>query len=134
MKRTGGMMYDTVVVENPAGNAVEQQNSIEQTAVCFAFAGVSKSTGNRMWLCGESKGELEKIAFLLRISKLSKNSDLVLLDNLMNHDESVFLVSPSDGIGAAERLPDGSLMVESRGKHFKVPGDNESFCGVFEGL
>ncbi len=125
-------MYETLLVRDAGVKTEEKEHT--QTATCFAFAGISKSTGSRMWRCGENKDDLEKIALLLRLSSLSKNSDVVLLDNLLNRRESVFLVSPADGIGTAERQPGGSLRVESRGKVFEIPPDNESFYGVFEGL
>lgn len=122
-------MYNSVVLRQ-APKHCEETDAV----ACYSYSGVSKSTGNRIWLCSESKSELKLVAMVLKATRLERESDIVLLDNLLNRNESVFLVSPADGIGGIKSLDDGTLLVESRGKSFKIPPEDEVDYGIFEGL
>lgn len=119
-------MYESLVVEKSKEGM--------DAAACYSYSGVAKSTGSRVWLCGESKSELKLVAMVLKATRLERDCDVVLLDNLLNRNESVFLVSPADGIGSVRSLDDGALLVESRGKSFKIRSEDEVDYGVFEGL
>ncbi|MEM4255428.1 MAG: hypothetical protein QXR53_03845 [Candidatus Norongarragalinales archaeon] len=106
-----------------------------QISVHFhAYRGVCNSTGNVAWLCSDNASSLEQAFFLLRKSKLENPESVVLLDGLLNKDESVVLISPSDGIGKATRLKNESILFESRGKKFIVFKSREKYAGVFRGL
>jgi len=103
-------------------------------AHCYAYRGVCNSTGNVAWLCASGPEPLERAVSLLRERKQENPESVVLLDEILNKNSSVVLISPSDGLGKAERMENGRLLLESRGRKFTVFKNREKYAGVLYGL
>ncbi len=114
-------------------NVVSVKHGISQVQCC-AYRGVCNSTGNTAWLCSEDAFALERVLSLLQASKLENPESVVLLDEFLNRNASVVLVSPSDGLGNASRMENGGLLLESRGRKFAVFKGREKYAGVLYGL